>query len=1002
VIKTVTRLRRAILPGYAFTTLVLSAASLVTPAWADVLADSTADFSSVQGVKNWHYGYFPAGNINSFTQLPTFNTSVNGWQHTTCCPPWTTVASSSGMHPNGSEDGGEEWAVREWVSTFNGDVVISGQLNKTDTNSNSTGVFGKIYVNHSMIWNQFIAGTDGVGISYSIPITLHPGDVIDFALAPNGVDYNDGTHFSATIATLYSQVTVDFGVPLTTVSASGFLHAVTGATPIGDITPLQPKFWRIPAFLSSYQLVRSFAPAIPIHLNLSDVYGYPGNNYNGKGAPWLNWTAFETFVRNTAAPLSGATNVIFDVWNEPDDINFPPGSPGYQEFWNGTIQQFYETYFHAWNALVAQLGSNVRTAGPTFTTYDHSGIQAFLDSCVANGCQVNSLTWHALNDSSDPTAIPPNVHDAITSFLQNPTYAPLHINRIDINEMIGGVFWHQPAGTLLYFSAFEQSGANAAARTCGFDSYTQCSNGTLNGLLTSDALQPLAVWWLQKYYADGATARVQSGASNPTIVGLASNGSQGSQPPQILIGYADFQASINNVSSTASVQLTLAHAGATTPSGSATSVGVRIEHIPDSGTAALPQIRFVKDLILPLNAGAGTLILPPLPLGDVFRITLLGAQTINFGAIANVNLAATPVTLTATADSGLAVSFASNTPSVCTVSGVTLTLIAAGTCSITASQPGNSSYAAAAPVTQTFTVVETIGVSPGSGSGSVQTFTGQVVAANGYHDLQWAQMLFAVATDGGGQAFCLVHYDVQGNKFWLYSDVLGFFVGPIAPGAASNLLQGSLCALNTSGSSVTGSEVALTVNANMVFKQALAVNIYMRAYTLEGVDTGWVQQGTWTTVAASLGTMTVVPSSGSVTHGTQQTFTLTYPDPPGFAGAAFGWEQFLVAVASNGGGLPYCYVHYDRGGNGLWMYSSDVGFFLGPVAPGTASSLLTSSACSVNTASATVQNMAGNLVLTVPVTLKSPMAGSQKLFERSLTVLNVDTGFVQTGTLTVN
>ena len=41
-------------------------------------------------------------------------------------------------------------------------------------------------------------------------------------------------------------------------------------------------------------------------------------------------------------------------------------------------------------------------------------------------------------------------------------------------------------------------------------------------------------------------------------------------------------------------------------------------------------------------------------------------------------------------------------------------------------------------------------------------------------------------------------------------------------------------------------------------------------------------------------------------------------------------------------------------------------------------------------------------MLTVPVTLKAPMVGSQKLFERALTVLNVDTGFVQTGTLTVN
>jgi hypothetical protein len=162
-----------------------------------------------------------------------------------------------------------------------------------------------------------------------------------------------------------------------------------------------------------------------------------------------------------------------------------------------------------------------------------------------------------------------------------------------------------------------------------------------------------------------------------------------------------------------------------------------------------------------------------------------------------------------------------------------------------------------------------------------------------------------------------------------------------------------------------------------------------------------MQQGTWTILAASLGTMMVSPSAGNITNGAQQTFTLTYPDTPGFAGAAFGWEQFLVAAASDGGGQPYYFVHYDRAGNGLWMYSNDLGSFVGPVTPGAASSLLNSSACSVNTSGAFVQNTNGNLVLTVPVTLKSPMVGAKTLFQRALTVLNVDTGFQQTGAVMI-
>ena len=64
----------------------------------------------------------------------------------------------------------------------------------------------------------------------------------------------------------------------------------------------------------------------------------------------------------------------------------------------------------------------------------------------------------------------------------------------------------------------------------------------------------------------------------------------------------------------------------------------------------------------------------------------------------------TPVALSASADSGLPVSFASTTPAICTLSGNTLTLVAAGNCTITANQAGNGSFAAAATVTRTFAV----------------------------------------------------------------------------------------------------------------------------------------------------------------------------------------------------------------------------------------------------------------------------------------------------------
>jgi YVTN family beta-propeller protein len=90
-------------------------------------------------------------------------------------------------------------------------------------------------------------------------------------------------------------------------------------------------------------------------------------------------------------------------------------------------------------------------------------------------------------------------------------------------------------------------------------------------------------------------------------------------------------------------------------------------------------------------------------------ITLSGtatqvAQNIFFGALANQVYGAPPFAVSATASSGLAVSFASTTTGVCTVAGSTVTLVAAGTCTVQATQAGNADYPAATPVSQSFTV----------------------------------------------------------------------------------------------------------------------------------------------------------------------------------------------------------------------------------------------------------------------------------------------------------
>jgi hypothetical protein len=64
----------------------------------------------------------------------------------------------------------------------------------------------------------------------------------------------------------------------------------------------------------------------------------------------------------------------------------------------------------------------------------------------------------------------------------------------------------------------------------------------------------------------------------------------------------------------------------------------------------------------------------------------------------------TPLALSATATSGLTVAFSSTTTGVCTVSGTQATFLTTGTCTIDANQGGNSTYAAALMVPQSFAV----------------------------------------------------------------------------------------------------------------------------------------------------------------------------------------------------------------------------------------------------------------------------------------------------------
>lgn len=125
-------------------------------------------------------------------------------------------------------------------------------------------------------------------------------------------------------------------------------------------------------------------------------------------------------------------------------------------------------------------------------------------------------------------------------------------------------------------------------------------------------------------------------------------------------------------------------------------------------------------------------------------LVVRGSQSISFPALANTSFSAGPVILSATASSGLAVSFTSASPSRCTVSGTALSFVTLGTCQINADQAGDASWQAAATVSRSFAItppassaLETRSGPAATGAGTI-TVSGQAPGS----PLAWSRFRF--------------------------------------------------------------------------------------------------------------------------------------------------------------------------------------------------------------------------------------------------------------------
>ena len=148
-----------------------------------------------------------------------------------------------------------------------------------------------------------------------------------------------------------------------------------------------------------------------------------------------------------------------------------------------------------------------------------------------------------------------------------------------------------------------------------------------------------------------------------------------------------------SVTATGAPPLTFTTVGAL-PAGVSLSAGGALAGTPQTNTAGTYP--------LTVTASNGNL---PNGAQNFSLIVAKRTQTISFGAIAGQFLSASPIAISgASTSSLLPLTFTSTTTAICTVSGASIVLVTAGTCTITASQGGNADFIAATSASQTFAV----------------------------------------------------------------------------------------------------------------------------------------------------------------------------------------------------------------------------------------------------------------------------------------------------------
>ena len=285
-----------------------------------------------------------------------------------------------------------------------------------------------------------------------------------------------------------------------------------------------------------------------------------------------------------------------------------------------------------------------------------------------------------------------------------------------------------------------------------------------------------------------------------------------------------------------------------------------------------------------------------------------------------------------------------------------------------------------------------VSVTPSSGSGTSQTFTFVYSDSENVANMTGLGMLFSSSPTALTNS-CNLIYDRTSQTLGLYwNNMLGQSDRPLS---SQTMLENSQCAVGAATFTAVG--LTMTVTVNITFQGAFdgPTNIYMYASDYAyGVNTGWVQRGTFTAAAPGTPVVnSVVPASGS---GTAQSFGFTVSDP---GGASLIWNV-SVLFASTLNEVNACYLVWDGTAQTISLgYQNPAS----GETPGTlgSSGTISNSQCSLSLANSTIAYSGNNLTLTLNLSFSPSFDGAKNIYVYK-GAPGYNSGWVTAGTWTVN